>query len=143
MPIRREAQMEAVQLHTDPDRLAQVFINLISNAQKYCDAAEPLLDVRVGMEGGRRFVDFVDNGSGVPVDVQNVMFEKFARGAGAERNQGAGLGLPISRALMQAMGGDLTVEFAQDGTSFFRLHLVPANAADKLTAAEPVPSAAE
>ena len=37
--------------------------------------------------------------------------------------QGAGLGLPISWAIMRAMGGNLTVEFMQDGTSFFRLSL--------------------
>ena len=46
-----------------------------------------------------------------------------ARGSRAGRNQGAGLGLPISRAIMRAMSGDLTIEFNPDGTSFFRIRI--------------------
>lgn len=128
MPIHREAQMEAVQLHTDPDRLAQVFINLISNAQKYCDASEPALDVRVGMERGRRFVDFVDNGSVVPADVQNVMFEKFARGTDHRAAGGAGLGLAICREVMKRLGGDVSYIAVEDGNAF-RVLLPEARAA--------------
>jgi hypothetical protein len=45
--ILRDAEAERVTLHTDADRLAQVFINLISNAQKYCDAERPELRVEV------------------------------------------------------------------------------------------------
>ena len=66
-------------------------------------------------------VDVVDNGGGVTRAEAAIIFEKFARGDRAARSSGAGLGLPISRAIMRAMGGDLTVEFAPDGTSFFRL----------------------
>jgi signal transduction histidine kinase len=49
------------------------------------------------------------------------IFDRFARGTRSGRHHGAGLGLSISRAFMRATGGDLTVEFAADGTSFFRL----------------------
>ncbi|MEO1492999.1 MAG: sensor histidine kinase [Pseudomonadota bacterium] len=125
------------------DRLRQVLLNLLSNAMKYNTAEAPRIDIRIGTQGNRTTIDVIDNGGGINRDEAEAVFQKFIRGHRAGRDQGAGLGLPISRALMQAMGGDLTVEFAQDGTSFFRLHLVPANAADKLTAAEPVPSAAE
>jgi signal transduction histidine kinase len=52
-----------------------------------------------------------------------MVFEIFARGDRADRDQGAGLGRPISRAIMRAMQGDLTVEFAPDGSSFFRIRL--------------------
>jgi K+-sensing histidine kinase KdpD len=55
-----------------------------------------------------------------------MVFEKFARGRNADQNQGAGLGLPISRAIMRAMGGELSVEFTRNETSFFRLTLVRA-----------------
>jgi signal transduction histidine kinase len=56
-----------------------------------------------------------------------VVFEKFNRGRRAGSDHGAGLGLPISRAIMRTMGGDLTVEFAADKTSFFRLRLALAS----------------
>ena len=68
-------------------------------------------------------IDVVDNGGGVTRAEAATIFEKFARGTRADRSYGAGLGLPISRAIMLAMDGDLTVEFAPDGTSFFRLRL--------------------
>ena len=46
LAIERDRGSEDVALHTDGDRLAQVFINLISNAQKYCDADAPVLAIR-------------------------------------------------------------------------------------------------
>lgn len=51
------------------------------------------------------------------------VFQNFTRGRRSERDNGAGLGLPISRAIMRAMGGDLTLEFLGDGSSYFRLVL--------------------
>jgi signal transduction histidine kinase len=60
--IHRDRAAEAVALWTDADRLSQVFINLISNAQKYCDAATPELTISVTMRGGRVEVEFADNG---------------------------------------------------------------------------------
>jgi signal transduction histidine kinase len=58
------------------------------------------------------------------------VFEKFNRGSRSGRDHGAGLGLPISRAIMRTMGGELTVEFAPGGTRFFRLRLALAVPAD-------------
>jgi len=52
-----------------------------------------------------------------------MVFEKFPRGSDTGYSDGAGLGLSISRAIMHAMNGDLTVEFAADRTSFFQLSL--------------------
>ena len=116
--IVREPPMEAVPLFTDGDRLAQVFINLISNAGKYCDSEEPKLRIEVRLVNGRRVVDFVDNGSGVPADVQNVMFEKFARGTDHRAAGGAGLGLAICREVMKRLGGDVIYLPDQDGSAF-------------------------
>ncbi len=116
--IVREPPMEAVPLFTDGDRLAQVFINLISNAGKYCDSEDPKLRIEVRLVGGRRVVDFIDNGSGVPVDVQNVMFEKFARGTDHRAAGGAGLGLAICREVMKRLGGDVVYMPDEDGSAF-------------------------
>ena len=77
--------------------------------------------MRARQSGDRILLDIIDNGGGITRREATTVFEKFARGDRSDRSQGAGLGLPISRAIMRAMDGDLTVEFRPDGSSFFRL----------------------
>ncbi|GGH22588.1 hypothetical protein SAMN05444007_102225 [Cribrihabitans marinus] len=115
--VRRDAAAERILLRSDLDRLGQVFINLIANAQKYCDARDPVLTIRVHDAGGQLVVDFIDNGSGVPEDFHKMLFEKFAR-VGAEKVRGAGLGLAICREIMQRLGGDVSYLAGQDGGAF-------------------------
>lgn len=121
-----------LRLQADEDRLRQVLINVLSNAVKYNQSETPEIRIRSGADtaSDRVLIDIVDNGGGVTRDEAAIVFEKFARGdrASRDQDQGAGLGLPISKAIMRAMGGDLTVEFQPDGTSFFRLTLVSAEA---------------
>jgi signal transduction histidine kinase len=105
-------------LWTDPDRLTQVFINLISNAQKYCDADAPELTLSVRQTAGRVYVDFADNGSGIPKRQQALIFEKFARADTARGAPGAGLGLAISREIMARLGGGLSYVPSDQGTRF-------------------------
>ena len=76
LTISRDPGRETVSLYTDGDRLAQVFINLISNVQKYCDAEAPTLRIEVTESGARQTVDFIDNGSGVSPEAETVIFEK-------------------------------------------------------------------
>ncbi|MEX0278703.1 MAG: ATP-binding protein [Ruegeria sp.] len=115
--VRRVRPSERIQLHTDLDRLGQVFINLISNAQKYCDALEPVLTISTHDVGGQVVIDFVDNGSGIPPEAQSMVFEKFAR-VGSDKAGGAGLGLAICREIMQRLGGDITYLPGQGGAGF-------------------------
>ena len=114
---------EDLSVKANPDRLQQVLINILSNAIKYNPAEEPAVEVRTGAADGDILIDIVDNGGGVAREDANLVFDKFARGSRAGRDQGAGLGLPISRAIAQAMNGDLTIEFVPEGTSFFRVRL--------------------
>lgn len=115
--LTRDTATEALSLHTDLDRLSQVFINLIANARKYCDADQPTLEIRVTDHGDLLWVDFVDNGSGISTDAQDVIFEKFAR-IGEPRVGGAGLGLAISRQIMQRLGGEITYLRGESGAAF-------------------------
>ncbi|MEX0367286.1 MAG: ATP-binding protein [Ruegeria sp.] len=115
--VRRHRGSERIPLHTDLDRLGQVFINLIANAQKYCDAAEPSLTISVHDVGGQVVVDFIDNGSGIPADAQSMIFEKFAR-VGSDKAGGAGLGLAICREIMQRLGGEVSYLAGQEGGAF-------------------------
>jgi len=115
--VQRNRASENIALHTDLDRLAQVFINLISNARKYCDAPTPTLTIHTERQEGHVLIDFTDNGSGIPTDQQAVIFEKFAR-LGQNEADGAGLGLAICREIMQRLGGSVTYLPGQRGTAF-------------------------
>ncbi|SMR83282.1 Na+/proline symporter [Aliiroseovarius halocynthiae] len=118
MHIHRNRSDEGIALYTDTDRLAQVFINLISNAAKYCDAKEKRLAIRVRQRGGRLQVDFVDNGGGVPLESQSMIFEKFSRLSDHLAAGGAGLGLAICREIMDKLGGEITYLPGQSGAAF-------------------------
>jgi Na+/proline symporter/signal transduction histidine kinase len=116
--VIRDLPAENLFVRTDPDRLVQVFINLISNARKYCDAAHPELKITVRQRGGRVSVDFIDNGSGIAKDAQAIIFEKFARLTDQTRAGGAGLGLAICREIMVNLGGTVGYLPAQAGAAF-------------------------
>lgn len=115
--VTRSLAQESVMIETDLDRLAQVFINLIANVQKYCDAEAPHLDIRTERSGDSVVVDFIDNGSGIPREVQAIIFEKFWRLA-EQKAGGAGLGLAICRKIMVRLGGTIFYLPGQGGAAF-------------------------
>ncbi len=117
LTIRRNREAEAAMIETDLDRLAQVFINLIANAQKYCDADVPELTVLINRGESGLTVDFIDNGSGVPRDAQGIVFEKFFR-VNDQKAGGAGLGLAICREIMARLGGSISYLPGQGGAAF-------------------------
>jgi Na+/proline symporter/nitrogen-specific signal transduction histidine kinase len=106
LTIKRRHLQEAVIVTTDLDRLRQVFINLITNAQKYCEATAPVLSIEVRRDGADVSVIFADNGTPIPAQSRAVIFEKFARIQETE-GAGAGLGLAICREIMTRLGGDI------------------------------------
>ncbi len=96
----------------DRDRLTQVLINLLSNAVKFVpqDGGHVWLSV-VSVEDAVR-VSVRDNGPGLTADECGVIFEKFRQGGDTmtAKPQGTGLGLPISRQIIEHFGGRLWVE---------------------------------
>ncbi|MCB1338366.1 MAG: sodium:solute symporter [Maritimibacter sp.] len=118
LEIRRDPARETLVIETDTDRLAQVFINLIANAAKYCDAESPRLTIRATRRDGQLLVDFTDNGTGIPEDSQAVIFEKFSRLSDHQKAGGAGLGLAICREVMGRLGGAITYLPGQGGAAF-------------------------
>jgi signal transduction histidine kinase len=103
---------------TDTDRLLQVFINIVSNARKYCDAERAVLRVEVKKRGRNVEIDFIDNGSGIPKKSQALIFEKFARLTDTSHAGGAGLGLAICREIMANLGGSIDYLPGQGGAAF-------------------------
>ena len=121
--VKCEALPENLLVRANEDRLRQVLINLLSNAFKYNAADKPEVRIRAKKVRGNLTIDVIDNGGGVDRAEASMVFEKFTRGSRSSRDQGAGLGLPISRAIMVTMGGDLTLEMGPANSTFFRLHL--------------------
>ena len=103
-------------LRADPDRLLQVVINLLSNAAKFVPREGGRVDVRLLVSAEQLTVEVQDNGPGVPADQQALVFEKFRQG-GDGRNRpaghvGTGLGLPISKQIVEHFGGRLWLRSA-------------------------------
>lgn len=104
----------------DADRLQQVLVNLLSNAVKYSDAPVRVVARRVG---DRVVIDVIDEGPGLGADDPDRLFEKFHRGANAAGTEGTGLGLYVSRALVEAQGGTLTASSVPGWGSRFQVEL--------------------
>jgi len=108
MRVEHGDRAHVTMVEGDADRLCQVFINLISNAVKYNDAAEPLVRVSSTIRSGWYVVEIADNGPGIAKGERKLIFEKFSRGKrGAVDQEGAGLGLAISRQIITRMNGTL------------------------------------
>jgi signal transduction histidine kinase len=106
----------------DRERLRQVIQNLVDNAVKYSSAGGR---VRVSAiaDNGHVLIDVHDEGSGIPPEDQQLIFEKFGRSSGGTAKPGTGLGLFIARSIAEAHGGTLEVESVPDRGSVFRLEL--------------------
>mgnify|MGYP000048561680 CR=1 FL=1 len=95
-------------LRADPDRLLQVVLNLLSNAAKFVPREGGRVDVRLLQRQGHAVVEVQDNGPGVPAAQQALVFDRFRQGGDAlHRPAGTGLGLPISRRIVEHFGGRL------------------------------------
>jgi Na+/proline symporter/nitrogen-specific signal transduction histidine kinase len=117
----------------DRDRLIQVVINLLSNAVKFVTPGDGEVVVRLIVEPERLRVDVQDNGPGISAADQKVIFEKFRQGGDTMTNKpaGTGLGLPISRQIIEYLGGRLDVasDVSKGATFTFTLPLgAPASA---------------
>jgi PAS domain S-box-containing protein len=135
LPDERELPL-GVLVRADPGRLRQVVVNLLSNAIKY---NRPGGKVRLEMrcEAGEVRVTVIDTGIGIPAERQHRVFSAFDR-LGAERGniEGTGVGLVITRRLVEAMAGSVGFHSEQGVGSRFWFVLPFAEAASEPTAAE-------
>ncbi|WP_418318528.1 ATP-binding protein [Piscinibacter sakaiensis] len=101
-------------LRADRDRLLQVLLNLLSNAAKFVPAEGGRIELRLKVDADAATVEVQDNGPGVPAEQRALIFEKFRQGGdGANRPQGTGLGLPISRQIVEHFGGRIELRADQ------------------------------
>jgi signal transduction histidine kinase len=96
----------------DVDRIIQVLLNLLSNAAKFCHPREGRIEVELTRQGPALRVDVRDNGAGIDPADQNVIFDKFRQVGDSltDKPHGSGLGLHISRQIVEHYGGRLWVE---------------------------------
>jgi signal transduction histidine kinase/HAMP domain-containing protein len=111
------------QLTVDARRVRQVLLNLLSNAVKFTQEGEVRLAVRAHNDS----VEFIvtDSGIGIPSDELDLIFEAFERSKPSRQMgiEGTGLGLPISRFLVEAHGGTMRVQSEVDKGSTFTVTL--------------------
>lgn len=108
----------------DQDRLEQVLVNLVSNAVRY---SEGPVRVTAGERRNKVVIDVVDVGPGISEDEIERLFGKFERGSNAVDIAGTGLGLYVSRAIVEAHGGELSVVSTPGIGSRFTVELDRAN----------------
>ena len=99
------------EVNADPNRLAQVLTNLVSNANKYTES-EGKIDVRARVEGDFVRVEVSDTGVGINPEDQQRLFTQFFRSDDpmVREQQGWGLGLDVTRRLVELMGGEIGVQ---------------------------------
>jgi signal transduction histidine kinase/predicted hydrocarbon binding protein len=98
----------------DPLRLEQVLTNLVDNAIKYSPAGSPV-DVEVAVWQGTLRIAVADHGIGIPSEDREHVFDRFYRAHPEQRIGGMGLGLYISRQIVELHGGALKAEAGQSG----------------------------
>jgi signal transduction histidine kinase/DNA-binding response OmpR family regulator/HPt (histidine-containing phosphotransfer) domain-containing protein len=128
-----------LRLRGDPGRLRQVLTNLVGNAIKFTDTGEVTIHARLAApatDSARVRFEVIDTGIGIPPEVQPWLFQPFFQGgsSGPRQYGGTGLGLTISKQLVERMGGDLRVESAPAHGSTFWFTVPFATTADTRTA---------
>jgi signal transduction histidine kinase len=134
--VRRQAlhlQIEAdlPEVDADRDRIRQVLVNLLTNANEYCPEGAQI-EVKARRADAEIEIDVIDDGPGIPTEQLEHIFERFTRGDAGETQRvgGTGLGLAISKSLIELHGGAIGAESTPGNGSIFRIRL-PAIARDR------------
>ncbi len=111
---------EDIEIYTDTLRLQQIMLNLLNNAKQAIQVDGKITITIYSADTESLAIDIRDNGTGIPVAEQDLIFERFYRGEEKKyKVRGLGLGLPFSKMLAKAMGGDLKLkESSREGTVF-------------------------
>ena len=116
-----ECDRESVDLRTDTQRLQQVIINLLSNADKFTRNGKITLKLEVDDEKRVATFSVSDTGTGIPLEKQKQVFERFEKLN--EYVQGTGLGLSICKLTVEKWGGEIWVDSGYtDGARFVFTH---------------------
>jgi two-component system sensor histidine kinase KdpD len=131
--LERVLQGRQVAVHLPPEvalaqvdavLVEQVLVNLLDNACRYTPAGMPI-EISARAEGRKTVIEVADQGPGLKPGEEDRVFDRFQRGNGAKADsRGAGLGLAICRAIMDAHGGRISAHNREGGGAVFRLEFV-------------------
>lgn len=119
--LRLQAPDAPLKVRIDSDRMIQVLTNLLSNAVKF-SPPQSAVEVKVLRVAQQVRVEVADHGPGIPEEFRGRIFQKFSQADSSDSRQkgGSGLGLNISKALIEKMGGQIGfLSEAGAGTTFF------------------------
>lgn len=116
-----ECRHACVKMRTDIQRLQQVVINLLSNADKFTVGGTITLEIEIDRSSNMAVFSVTDTGCGIPLDKQKLVFERFEKLN--EYVQGTGLGLSICKLTIEKWGGKIWIDPAyKDGARFMFTH---------------------
>lgn len=101
-------EFDEVFVFADPLRLKQVMVNLLSNALKY-NSTPGFINIEVGQKSGNIIIEVTDTGEGIRPDQMDSLFQPFSRLPQHKKIEGVGIGLALSKRLMELMGGKIGV----------------------------------
>lgn len=134
---RHDVRIESspVRVRGDRQALARALRNLVTNADRY---ARSRVEITLASTGTRARIEVRDDGSGIPADQLEAVFQRFVRlDPGRDRDAGgSGLGLPIARAVARAHGGDVVAVAAPPGRGAILVLEVPLDGADQPPSAD-------
>lgn len=122
--LQSEFHQRPIAVMGDADRLEQVFVNLLANAVKFSPPGG-VVGLTGRIEGDAALFEVSDQGPGIPADQLETIFDRFSQleMAATRSHGGAGLGLPISRGIVEHLGGALWAESAPGKGSHFYVRL--------------------
>ena len=124
IPRLQRPTRRIVVVDTDCERIAQVIVNLVSNAVKYSPEGSPV-EVRVGTHEAMAHIEVQDHGKGIRKEQQEHIFDTFYRTPDAQASSkfGLGLGLSICKDIVERHGGRIWCESAPGKGSTFLVDL--------------------
>jgi signal transduction histidine kinase len=129
--LHLEIEPDLPSVEADRDRIRQVLVNLLTNANEYCPQGARI-EVKARRAGADIEIDVIDDGPGIPAEQLEHIFERFTRGDAGETQRvgGTGLGLAISKSLVELHGGTIAVvsEPGRGSTFYIRLPAITAPA---------------
>jgi signal transduction histidine kinase len=115
--------LDDARVRADADKAVWVLVNLLSNAVRH-SPDDGVISINAQHTNDHVAITVSDQGSGIPMEEQDRVFQRFS--PGRRTSQGSGLGLSIAREFMQAMGGSIALDRTYTTGASFTLHFLPA-----------------